>query len=303
MKKVCLNPLIVYDFFYEKIKNCDDLELIGNDKKAYNIINKLIEVKEIKVDKNLYDPNKIVVNKADVYFDDSSKFLGIYFVSGTGFDISEEIQTVKDCLDDECFEFNLSDITLLEPDNWFLVTHNIEPYHKYDIIVFTDILVNALENYKPIHLENGKLISNSPKDFDIINFIIGNLGVVIPRYVVERILELSGNEIDHLDLISTRFGYDLVLLQLIAYYKYLQKVYNGKISDIKKFLLRFMIDLTHSSILFDINYKDLIEHRKILRKIEELSNVNDEIKESIIDYSIILYQASNLRVNNIKLVK
>ena len=34
LKKVCLNPLIVYDFFYEKIKNCDDLELIGSDKKA-----------------------------------------------------------------------------------------------------------------------------------------------------------------------------------------------------------------------------------------------------------------------------
>ena len=166
-----------------------------------------------------------------------------------------------------------------------------------------NFVVNALENYKPIHLENGKLISNSPKDFDIINFINGNLGLMIPHYVVERILELSGNEINHLNLISTRFGYDLTLLQLIAYYKYLQKVYNGKISDIKKFLLRFMIDLTHPSILFDVNYKDLIEHRKILRKIEEISNIDDEIKKSIIDYSIILYQASNLSVNNIKLVK
>ena len=54
-----------------------------------------------------------------------------------------------------------------------------------------NFVVNALENYKPIHLENGKLISNSPKDFDIINFINGNLGLMIPHYVVERILALD----------------------------------------------------------------------------------------------------------------
>ena len=54
LKKVYLNPLTIYDFLYEKIYNCDDLELIGNDKRAYDIINKLIKIKKIAVSKEEY---------------------------------------------------------------------------------------------------------------------------------------------------------------------------------------------------------------------------------------------------------
>lgn len=302
MKKVQLNTYTTYDYFYDKIYNCDDLELISSDKKAYEIINKLIKVKETSVDKNLYDPNNIVVHKADICLNNLSSFIGLYFVSGTGFDISKEIQTVKDCLEDDVKEFNLSDTLLLEPENWFLIVPAIEPNHQYDIIVFNDILLSALNNYKPIHLENGKL-SKSYKDFDANNFVLGNLGVVIPRYIVERILNLSDIVVDRLNLLSTRFDCDLYFLQLVAYYKYLQKAYNWNAANTKKFLLRFMIDLTCPSILFDVDYKDLIEHRKILKFTEEITKVDDEIKKSFIEYSIVLYEARNLSTNNIELVK
>ena len=83
MKKVYLNPLTIYDFLYEKIYNCDDLDLIGNDKKAYSTINNLIKIKKIAVSKEEYDPNNIKINKADIYLDDSDLFVGMYFVSNT----------------------------------------------------------------------------------------------------------------------------------------------------------------------------------------------------------------------------
>ena len=112
LKKVYLNPLTIYDFLYEKIYNCDDLELIGNDKRSYDIINKLIKIKKIAVSKEEYDPINIKVNKADVYLDDSDLFVGMYFVSNTGFDISKEVEKIKDYLKDDVFEilFKLSTI-------------------------------------------------------------------------------------------------------------------------------------------------------------------------------------------------
>lgn len=304
MKKVYLNPLTLYDFLYEKIYDCSDLELIGKDKKAYDIINKLIKIREISVDKNIYDPNNIVVHKADVNISDSSIFLGLYFITGTGFDISEEIQTVKDCLKDDIAEFDLTDTLLLEPDNWFLIVPAIEPNHYYDIIVFVDLLVNALDNYKPIHLENGKL-SKSYKDFDINNFVIGNLGLVIPRYVVERILGLTDDIVYGMNNLSIRFDYDLYLLQLVAYFKYLQKVHGWNVADTKKFLLQYTIDFKYPSILFDVDYKELVDHRKLVKVLEDVVNIDDEIKKSFIDYSILLYDTCDLSnpKNNIKLVK
>lgn len=305
MKKVYLNPLTVYDFLYEKIDNCDDLELIGNDKKAFNIINKLIKIREISVDKNFYDPNNIVIHKADIYLNNSSIFLGVYFVDGTGFDFSEEIQEVKDCLKDDITEFDLTDTLFLEPENWFLIVPAIEPNHQYDIIVFNDILLSALDNYKPIHLENGKL-SKSYREFDANNYVLGNLGLVIPRFIVERILELSANDIVYgMNYLSTRFDYDLYLLQLVAYFKYLQKVHGWNVVDTKKFLLQYTIDFKHPSILFDVDYKELVDHRKLVKVIGDVVNIDDEIKKSYIDYSILLYDTCNLNnsKNNIKLVK
>lgn len=307
MKKVQLNTYTTYDYFYDKIYNCDDLELIGSDKKAYGIINKLIKVRKTSVDKNLYDPNNIVVHKADISLNNLSSFVGLYFVSGTGFDISEEIQTVKDCLKDEVFEFELGDTLFLEPDNWFFVIPAIEPDHQYDIIVFRDILIHALNNYKPIHLENGKLVYNSPKDFDPINYVLGNLGLVIPRYVVERIFILL-NIVDYNvdNVLSTKFAsFDLYFLQLVAIYKYLQKVYGWNTSELKKYLLQLTIDIKYPSILFGADYKFLNTNRKVLKYVEEIANVNDEIKNSFIDFSILLYDTCNLSnpKSNIKLVK
>ena len=249
LKKVYLNPLNVYDFLYEKIYDCSDLELIGSDKKAYDTINKLIKIKKIAVSKEEYDPNNIKVNKADVYLDDTDLFVGMYFVSGTGFDISKEIEVVKECLKDNEFEFDLAAEKLLKPWNHFLVVPALESKHQYDIIVFRDLLVSALNNYKPIHLENGKLTINS-KNFDIHNFVIGNLGFTVTYFIMRRTIDMIMN-MERLDFLSTNFKGNLYLLHYIAYFKYLQKVHGWNIAETKKFLLRFSIDMMNPSILTD----------------------------------------------------
>ena len=104
------------------------------------------------------------------------------------------------------------------------------------------------------------------------------------------------NKIDLTDYIAKNKKYSEEVLKCIA-------VSDNKNIDFKLLKAPKVTIDENSNILFDVNYKDLIEHRKILRKIEEISNIDDEIKKSIIDYSIILCQASNLSVNNIKLVK
>lgn len=99
MKKVYLNPLTVYDFLYEKIYDCSDLDLIGHDHTFYDIIDDLIKIKNIGVSKEEYDPKNIDVRRANIYLDDESSvensFVGLYFISGTGFDISKEINKTK----------------------------------------------------------------------------------------------------------------------------------------------------------------------------------------------------------------
>ena len=306
MKKVYLNPLTLYDFLYEKIYDCSDLELIGNNKKAYNIINKLIEIKEIRVSKEEYDPKNIKVNKIDVYLDDSDNFVGMYFVSGTGFDISKEVEIVKEWLKDDVFEFGLGE-THLKPYKHFLIVPALEPKHQYDIIIFRDLLVNALYNYKPIHLENGKLTVNS-KNFDINNFVIGNLGMTVTYFIVRRTIDMLIN-MNRLDFLSTKFKGDFYLLHFVAYFKYLQKVYNWNISETKKFLLQFSIDINNPSILIDADYKEIVSNdKKLIKAIEEVLNIDDEIKKSYIDYSIILYDITrsimnNDKDNNFKLIK
>lgn len=306
MKKVYLNPLNVYDFLYEKIYDCSDLESIGKDKKAYDIINKLIKTKEIPISKEEYNPNNIVVHKADIYLNDSSIFIGLYFVDGTGFDISKEVEKTKECLKDNIFEFSLSK-TLFESCSHFLVVPALESKHQYDIIVFRDLLVSALNNYKPIHLENGKLTVN-PKNFDVINFVIGNLGMTATYFIMRRIIDMLLN-MDRLDFLSTKFKGDFYLLQFVAYFKYLQKVYNWNISETKKFLLRYSIDINNPSILIDADREEInTNDKKLIRTIEEVLNINNEIKKSYIDYSIILCDITrsimnNDTNNNIKLVK
>lgn len=303
MKKVYLNSLTVYDFLYDKIYNCSDLELIGSDKKAYDIINKLIKVKEIRVDKNLYDSNNIVVHKADICVNNVNAFLGIYFVSGTGFDISKEIQITKDQLKIQPSGIDLASICLFKPDEWFLVIPSIEPDHQYDIIVFMDILVHVLNNYNPIHLDNGKLIINSPKDFDVVNFTIGNLGLEIPYFIVERIFHLLNITDYYKSILSMSFDQDFYILQLVGIYNYLQKANRWTTLEINKYMLQLMIDINYSSIIFDIDYVLINRHKKLVKVIEEIANIDDEIKKSFIDFSILLYDIHkiNVKKNNIKL--
>lgn len=302
--KIQLNTLTTYDFLYDKFYNCNDLELIDNDKKAYGIINKLIKVKEIRVDKNLYDSNNIVVHKADISLNNLSSFLGMYFVSGTGFDISKEIQITKDQLKNNASDIDLTDVYLLEPDKWLLVIPAIEPDHQYDIVIFRDILVHVLGNYKPFHTENGKLVIKSIKDFDVNNFVFGNLGLEIPYYINERIFNLL-NIIDYNKFIlSTSFKYDLYFLQLVAIYKYLQKVNGWDTSELKKYMIQLTIDVKYPSIITsDVDYKLLNRQRKIVKAVEEIANVDDEIKKSFIDFSILLYDIYNRNIskNNIKI--
>ena len=309
LKKVYLNPLTIYDFLYEKIYNCDDLDLIGNDKKAYSTINNLIKIKKIAVSKEEYDPNNIKINKADIYLDDSDLFVGMYFVSNTGFDISKEVEKIKDCLKDDVFEFDLASEKLFKPWNHFLVIPALEPKHQYDIIVFRDLLVSALNNYKPIHLENGKLISNS-KNFDIHNFVLGNLGFTVTYFIMRRTIDMIMHMI-RLDFLSTKFKGDLYLLHFVAYFKYLQKVHGWNIAETKKFLLRFSIDVMNPSILIDAVCKDINNNdKKLIKATEEVLNIDDEIKKSYIDYSMLLYDIACNIINskdnnfqNFKLVK
>lgn len=311
MKNVYLNPLTLYDFLYEKIYDCSDLELIDRDHTFYDIIDDLIKIKNIGVSKEEYDLENIEVRRANIYLDDESSvensFIGLYFVSGTGFDISKEINKTKKCLEDNVLEFSIGETTF-KPFEKFLVIPAIESNHRYDIIVFRDFLVYALDNYEPVHLENGKLTVN-PKNFDIHNFVIGNLGTTIPYFIVSEIINLT-IETERLDFLSIHFKGDQYLLHIVAYFKYMQKVRNWSIAETKKFILRLSIDMNNPSILTDADYKDIVTNdKKLIKTIEEVLNIDDEIKKSYLKYGILLYKITRNIINNqdtnnnIKLVK
>lgn len=311
MKKVYLNPLTVYDFLYEKIYDCSDLDLIDHNHTFYDIIDDLIKIKNIGVSKEEYDLENIEVHRANIYLDDESSvensFIGLYFVSGTGFDISKEINKTKKCLEDNVLEFSIGETTF-KPFEKFLVIPAIEPNHRYDIIVFRDFLAYALDNYEPVHLENGKLTVN-PKNFDIHNFVIGNLGTTIPYFIVSEIINLT-IETERLDFLSIHFKGDQYLLHIVAYFKYMQKVRNWNIAETKKFILQLSIDMNNPSILTDADYKDIVTNdKKLIKTIEEVLNIDDEIKKSYLKYGILLYKITRNIINNqdtnnnIKLVK
>ena len=102
-----------------------------------------------------------------------------------------------------------------------------------------------------------------------------------------------------LDFLSTKFKGDLYLLHYVAYFKYLQKVHGWNIAETKKFLLRFSIDVLNPSILIDADCKDINNNdKKLIKATEEVLNIDDEIKKSYIDYSMLLYEITRNIINN-----
>lgn len=117
-------------------------------------------------------------------------------------------------------------------------------------------------------------------------------------------------ETKRLDFLSIHFKGDQYLLHIVAYFKYLQKVHNWSIAETKKFILRLSIDMNNPSILTDVDYKDIVTNdKKLIKTIEEVLNIDDDIKKSYLKYNILIYKITRNIINNqdtnnnIKLVK